>query len=178
VNLNLEIERRPWHVRFAPNSGHWISGLRMFAKRQKPTSREPSNGTRCGFECRAGVYVRSARNTKRSAIGATNGYQHASHHCSRHSAAWWRRLVRPRTLVLNEVFRDQHCGMLLVDDTTLALGLFADNFRCEREPAAKLISLGFFLPYAGGCFSLVTSSTRSRLSVARFVGAGSISAVL
>lgn len=66
--------------------------------------------------------VRNARKTKRSVIGATNGYQYASHHCSRRSAAWRRRLVWPRTLVLNEVARDQLWRTLLVDDTALALG--------------------------------------------------------
>ena len=49
--------------------------------------------------------TRSARIQKRTAKGVTHGYHHASHHCnSRHSAVW-RGLVRPRTLVLNEVDR-------------------------------------------------------------------------
>jgi len=33
--------------------------------------------------------------------GSAHGYHHTSHHCTSHSAARRRRLVRPRTLVLN-----------------------------------------------------------------------------
>jgi hypothetical protein len=41
---------------------------------------------------------------KRTAKGVAYGYHHASHHYNRPSGAW-RRMVRPRTLVLNGVDR-------------------------------------------------------------------------
>jgi Glucose-6-phosphate dehydrogenase, C-terminal domain len=39
------------------------------------------------------------RSTQHSEENA-HGYHHASRHCTSHPAAWWRRLVRPWTLVL------------------------------------------------------------------------------
>jgi hypothetical protein len=39
---------------------------------------------------------------KLTATGVTYGYDHASHHYN-HPSGDWRRMVRPRTLVLNEL---------------------------------------------------------------------------
>jgi hypothetical protein len=84
-----------------------------------------NDGTRCGRErwLKSECIARSGRNTKCSAVGimgATHGYQHASHHCSRLTSAFRRRLVRPRTLVLNEIDRKM-CIVpgLLVDNSSM-----------------------------------------------------------